>query len=575
MVKRKILKLVVPLFGIAAIGSLSFALSKGITINNDTFSIISKDEMLASNFDSKYKISNNISDNDNKIKQEIKELTKKTTYLLLGEMGTKNESSEDYYKRHKDYLNLRYNPHIPKDDSNILGLDTKSQEYKDDLLSGISVPGMFLKLNELEVKYNSYGNIKVSKIDDEKVMGIITLPNITMKEQDSKNSGKYNRIKTDLNLYYYFKKIDSEYKLLYIYGETNDDIKEYIEANDEKRGTLSKNNDYNSKLRDVYDFSKADQITDENLKMLYNENKGKIVFLNSTYNIGSVASANGFFIGEGLIATTFNYIEKSLMKAQSIVISDSLGNVYTLEGIVTVNIENDIAILKVKEKNSKYIKYENVDTVQKEDAIITINSKTGVGLTADKGIVTSVNNNLQTSIPVTDELQGSPLFDSNGKIIGMLNSKMINSSISIATSGNVLKQYYNMFSKENYNDIKAIPFERLKEKYYIKYNDEKIVNEIPQDKLTSYSNIENANELIKLNLIKGSYKDGIISLRYKNNVSNYIDTMQFASEYRENLKTKGYNEKIISNSKYIYNNGKYQIIIMKEFDYLIIVMVKL
>ena len=78
-----------------------------------------------------------------------------------------------------------------------------------------------------------------------------------------------------------------------------------------------------------------------------------------------------------------------------------------------------------------------------------------------------------------------------------------------------------------------------------------------------------------MKLVKGYYKDGIISLRYKNDISNYIDTMQFASSYIENLKNKGYNEKTSSKSKIILENGKNKIVIMSEFDYLIVVMVKL
>lgn len=64
---------------------------------------------------------------------------------------------------------------------------------------------MFLKLNELEIKYNSYGKINVSKVDEEKVISAITLPNVKMKEQDSNNPMNYNIIQTDLTLYYYFK----------------------------------------------------------------------------------------------------------------------------------------------------------------------------------------------------------------------------------------------------------------------------------------------------------------------------------------------------------------------------------
>ena len=575
MFRKNIIKIVIPLLFIIVIGTISLAITNGININKETFSFINKEEMLTSNFDKKYEITSNKNNTNYELTERIKELTKKTTYLLLGEANSKKESGENYYKRHQDYLELRYNPEIPKDENSFLGLDENSQEYKDDILSGISVPGMFLKLNELEIKYNSYGKINVSKVDEEKVISAITLPNVKMKEQDSNNPMNYNIIQTDLTLYYYFKKLNNEYKLLYLYGETNDDIEQYMESNDEKTGTLSKNSDYKSELRDIYNFEKADSITDETLNKVYEDNKDKIVFLNATYNIGTVTSANGFFISDGIIATTYNYIEKSLIKAQNIIISDSSGNVYEVEGIVTVNIENDIAILKVKTNEPKKIQYEDTNKPQKEDAVISINTKTGVGLTSSKGIITSTDKNIQTSLPVTEELQGSPLFNLDGKLIGMINSKILNSSISFATNIDILKEYYNKFSEINYDDVKAIPFNVLKENYYIKYTDENISNNIPQNKLDEFANVENAKEMIELNLIKSSYKDQIISLRFKNDIPNFIDTMQFSSSYRENLKSKGYQEKVISDSKYIYDNGKYQIIVMKEFDYLIVVMVKL
>ena len=150
-------------------------------------------------------------------------------------------------------------------------------------------------INELGISYNSYGNIRVSIVSDEIVISSITLPDVTMKEQDTENPMKYNYIKTDLTMVYYFKKLNDEYKLLYLYGETNNDIEEYMNKSNEKTGELSKDSDYNSQLGSVYDFSKANAITDDTLTKIYNENKSKIVFLNSTYSTGSIASANGFF----------------------------------------------------------------------------------------------------------------------------------------------------------------------------------------------------------------------------------------------------------------------------------------
>ena len=557
---KKNIRIIVSFLLLVAIGTNSLAVTDGISINEETFIFDNKNNKILTNFNNEYSVSNNKNDEKSELKQKITELTKKTTYLLLGEANNVKESSENYYKRHQDYLKLRYDPEVPKDDSTFIGLDVNSEEYKDDILSGMSVPGMFLKLNELEIKYKSYGQTRVSIVNDEIVISTITLPNVQMKEQDSKNPMKYNIIQTDLTMYYYFKKLNDEYKLLYLYGETNNDIEEFMEKVDEEIGSLSKNTEFNSQLEDIYDFSKAKAISDNTLNNVYNENKIKIVYLNAIYNTGIITSANGFFISEGIIATTYNFMEKSLMKAQNIVISDSLGTVYELDGIVTVNDDNDVAILKIKEKNSNYIKINDGKKLEKEDAVITLNSRNGIGLTTYKGIITAIDNNIQTSLTATEEIQGSPIFDAEGNLIGMINSKTLNASISFATTTEILKEYYLKLSNKEFNDIKCVSFKELKENYYTKYNEEKSFNNIPENKWNEYSRVENIDENIEMPLVKASYVDGIISLRYKN---------------RENLKNKGYEEKNISNSKVIYQNGKYQIIIMTEFDYLIVVMVKL
>ncbi len=572
---KKIIKVVATFLILASIENISLAITDGININDETLLSSNKNNNIATMFDSEYDVSSNIDDKDSELKQEITELTKKTTYLLLGEANGGKESSENYYKRHKEYLKLRYNPEIPKDENSLTGLDENSNEYKDDILSGISVPGIFNKLNELEVKYISYGKTKVSVIDDEKVISTITLPDVQMKEKDTKNPTKYNIIRTDLTMYYYYKKLNNEYKLLYLYGETNNDIEQSIEQIDEKNGSLTQNTEYNSNLEEIYDFSKAKAINESKLNEIYDRNKTNIVYLKAIYNTGIVTSANGFFISDGIIITTYNFVEKALMKAQNIIINDNSENVYELDGIITMSKENDIALLKIKNRKSDYIEINDQIKLEKEDAVISLNSKNGIGLTAYKGIITAMDNNIQTSLATTEEIQGSPIFDKDGNLVGMINSKIFNTSISFATKNDTLKQYYLKLSEKEFNDIKCVPFEELKEKYYTKYNDEKYFYNIPESKWNEYSKVENIEESIKMPLVKASYIDGIISLRYKNEISNYMDAMQVASEYRENLRSKGYEEKIISDSKIIYHNEKYQIVLMNEFDYLIVVMVKL
>lgn len=566
---KKIKRLIVPLVILAILGTTSFAAINGIIINDETFLKFNKEKTLLSNFDKSYDVENNLENEDSEIKDKITELTKRTTYLLLGEANSENESSEDYYKRHKDYLELRYNPDIPKNANS--ELDKDSQEYKDDVVSGISVPGMFLKLNELDIKYNSYGRVKVAVVDDKEVISSITLKNIKMKKQSNQDPMKYDIVKTDLKMYYFFKKLNEEYKLFYLYGETNDDLESNI--NEEKRISTT-NEDYDSKLENVYDFSKAKAITDETLKNIYNENKSKVVFLNSLYNSEIITSANGFFINEGLIITTYNFVEKSLVGAQDIIISDTQGIAYELDGIVTMNADNDTAILKVKNKNLNFIQIQDSEKRKKEDAIISLNSKDGAKLTTSRGIIIAPNKSMETSVIATEETQGSPLFDIDGKLVGMINSKTLDMSVSSATDLDIVKAYYEKFLDKKVEEIKSVSFKELKENYYIKYNEEKDINKLQTSKLSEFKGAENIDNLIKLKLVKSFYKDGIVSLRYKNEIYKYIDTMYFAGKFKEELKNNGYEEKNISKTKAIYERNKNKIIIMTEFNYLIIIMVK-
>lgn len=566
---KKIKRLIVPLVILAILGTTSFAAINGIVINDETFLKFNKEKTLLSNFDKSYDVENNLENEDSEIKDKITELTKRTTYLLLGEANSENESSEDYYKRHKDYLELRYNPDIPKDANS--ELDKDSQEYKDDVVSGISVPGMFLKLNELDIKYNSYGRVKVAVVDDKEVISSITLKNIKMKKQSNQDPMKYDIVKTDLKMYYFFKKLNEEYKLFYLYGETNDDLESNI--NEEKRISTT-NEDYDSKLENVYDFSKAKAITDETLKNIYNENKSKVVFLNSLYNSEIITSANGFFINEGLIITTYNFVEKSLVGAQDIIISDTQGIAYELDGIVTMNANNDTAILKVKNKNLNFIQIQDSEKRKKEDAIISLNSKDGAKLTTSRGIIIAPNKSMETSVIATEEIQGSPLFNIDGKLVGMINSKTLDMSVSSATDLDIVKAYYEKFLDKKVEEIKSVSFKELKENYYIKYNEEKDINKLQTSKLSEFKGAENIDNLIKLKLVKSFYKDGIVSLRYKNEIYKYIDTMYFAGKFKEELKNNGYEEKNISKTKAIYERNKNKIIIMTEFNYLIIIMVK-
>ena len=333
---------------------------------------------------------------------------------------------------------------------------------------------------------------------------------------------------------------------------------------------------YDSELKSIYNYEKLEAMSENDLNQIYETNINNVVQLNSYYNNMVVSSASGFFINDGLVVTTWSFMEKSLVDAQYFAIKDNSGNTYEIDGIVTANPESNIVVIKIKNKTGSYVTLGSYSDLQVEDPAIVISSKTGTGMTVQSGIVVSKENYIQSSIPLTQTDEGSPLFNQNGNVIGMNTADSINASISIAIHSDILKEIQDKFSKVNFDSIETISFDELKEGYYyVKYHDETIKNSISSSKWKIYSKIGNIEDNIKLQLVKASYKDGIVSLRYKNSISKYIGSMQLAASFKEQLLKDGYKEELSSSKKCIYKNDKYQVIVMDEFDYLIVVMVRL
>ena len=572
---KKRLILIVLLLSVSSI--TVFALSNKFTFDTSKLSFTddSKKDNIVSNFNKNYNLSYSIENDNKELEEEIKNLTKKTTYLLFGDFNNTNESSEDFYKRKKAWFDLRYDPEIPKDKNNPEEFDTESQEYLDDIISGMAMPQIFIQASELGLIYDSYGDIRVT-ISDNLVMSTISLQNVKIKEQSKADPMKYEYVDTNYVMHYYYKKLKGEWKLYYLYGEDTDNLAAYFnEVTPAESKTMAIAPSYESELSNIYNFDKLKQMPQSELNNIYNNNARNAVYLNSYYNNMVVASANGFFISNGLVITTWNFLEKSLLNAQYITAASSNGT-YNIEGIVTANPETDVAVIKVSNGNNSPPKIGDYKKVKVEDPAIVISGKLGTGAVVQTGIVISNENYIQTSIPLTQVDEGSPLFNQAGEVIGINTAKSTNASISIAMNSDALKEIQDKFKNLALDKIESITFEKLMEKYYyVKYNEEKITNNIPKGKWKKYSKIGDIENTIKLELVKASYKDGIVSLRYKNGISKYITSMQLAASFEEKLIKDGYKQVLDSSSKDIYKNDKYQIIVMDEFDYLIIVMVKL
>ena len=407
---------------------------------------------------------------------------------------------------------------------------------------------------------------------------MVSLPDVSMKKENFDNPMNYVTEKTNLVMYYYFKKLNDDYKLYYLFCETTDDLDDFFEdigsSEEVKAISISINND--SKLNDVYDFSKLDLLTENKINEIYNNNYKNVLILNAYYNNDLVISSNGFFINDGLVVTTWSFLEKALIDSQYFVVKNSDGVIYDVDGIVTADPENDIAVIKLKEKVQSTTNLGNIDDIKIEDPVISISSKTGVGLTIQKGIITSKDEYIQSSLALQEVDAGSPLYNNEGYVIGMNTSKTVNTSVSIAINEKVLSEIKNKFSNIDFSTIDVVSFTDLKEKYYyVRYSNESVINTIPSSKWKEFKKIGNIDNNINMNLTKASYDNNTVSLRYHNEISKYVSGMQLASSYKDELIKTGFEQILSTSTKCIYTNHKYKVIIMDEFDYLIVVMVKL
>ena len=506
---------------------LNFNITKKLNINIDLSK--AKDSIVLSSFNDDYKIVIKESDFDD---DSLRALASKTTYLLL---GTKNETKEDYYLRHQDYLKLKYS------------FD------EDNDIPDISVPGMFLSLNELNVNYTTIGNIKMTTSKDYYICQV-TLPKITINEEDTNNPKKFKEITTNMIITYIYKKYKEKYYLYYLDAYTKTDISNYDDTTYAIKSDLS--------INSLFNTNKLNTVNNTIINKVYSNNKNNIVYLTS-YNTNTfISSSIGVILKDGIILTNYDFINKSLKEASyiSIIINNKY---YELDGIITMDIKSNLAILKLKDKVKTNINIGNTPNV--EDAVISIdenNNKNKTLVISNTSYIETINNDNSSSL----------LFDTSSNLIGISNKN--NESIhNVYITPKTLTNIMNKFNNINFNDIDTISFDKLKESYYTKskYKEKNIT--IPNKIINKYKIIKTINNNIYIPLVKYSKINNNITLRYKNNINKYISNIDMSNSLREELLSSNYNETFNSENKIILENKKYKIVFLSEFDYLIVLVV--
>lgn len=536
--------------------------------NEKIFNKKGKSEDISNKFNSSYQL-NETSNVDEYA--EYKELVKQATYYLLGPANNVDETAESYIKRKNAFGDMRYQPDIPKLEDGSYDLD--SEEAADDFFTSYVLWNIFVLFNDQEIIYKQFDSVQIAPTEDGFV-GFILLNDVSMNVADEDTPMNYKTIVADLKIYYLFKEYKGEYKLYYMYGEYDDSLESFNEdiSNKEYRGVNSINQ-YDSSFKELYDFSKANALTSKDVQTIYNNNGDNIVIFNTMKEQSVSVSANGMFITKDLVITTWSYIEESLLNGSFLTVKDTKGNFLDIEGIVTVDIDKDIAVLKVSGSNSKGVTFGSLPEV--EDAVLLISSKTGSTVSANIGIIISNDNLLTTTIPTVSFEEGAPLFNVKGEVVGMNSSQVVNSSLSKSYTNKYLIELQNKFKNMDINTVTYVTFEELKNNYFVSYEQDKVVNDVDKEIWDKYSKIGDLENSIGLDLVKASYKDNVLSLRYKNKLSKLFSNMQLSYTFVTNLKADNYKEIINESNKKVYSSDEYRITIMSEFDYLIIVIAEM
>lgn len=351
-------------------------------------------------------------------------------------------------------------------------------------------------------------------------------------------------------------------------NESVEDNNKLIKSEEEQTFQISSNYEISYLSKAEVNIEKKFTNNDSLVSSIYQQNINDILILNTYNQEVMIDSATGFFLKPGIIVTSWQYVHDSLKQGTNITAFTNNNDSYKVIGVITMNEELDIALLKIDEKLGNGLEIGNLEIGEES---FMLGSLTGFGISGKIGVKLNDGDIQNYSFYVTKDSIGSPIFNSNGEVVSMVNSNSMDSSISSATSSQKLNYYLQVYDGVDFDDIKCFSFSELAQKYY-KYNlvDERANTNILDYIWDKYKNVGKIEDTVLLKLVKRISFDNKISLRYKNDTG--IDNDLILNDFVIELKNEGYKEKINSNKKKIYKSSNMKITIYYELNYIIIIM---
>lgn len=443
---------------------------------------------------------------------------------------------------------------------------TNYQYYSSDnggetLSTTIFIDAYLDKVKELEIEADYIREIRSVTFNTDDILSFVYL-----------GDAHVNKKEESVILIYWFKKSDSQYRLFYPLLTVGHEMDEYFNK-------VSNNEDNNEIVSGSYKSlalsGSKHEISSEEVKTIYQNNVKSVVQITGMDDNGTSMYGSGFYIRDGIVVTTWSKFLKFLTSSNYIYVNDANGNTHQVLGVVAAEVDYDVVVLKLNESTGQGVNFGDSTKLKLDDILYMINSKNNTGFSISYGsYVTENKGKMRNVLLLNDSDVGSALFDKTGKVVGIAIGDKINSDLSYANSTNYLDKLQKILNMQTFDKIAYTQLETFKQVYYTKIDNEKNYNYVKSDILDKYKKIGNLEKNITLNLVKASYVDKILSLRYKCDTNNMIDTMFLTASYTEQLVLDGYKMTYEDSYKKIYQNNKYKIIIKSNLHYLIILIME-
>ena len=125
---------------------------------------------------------------------------------------------------------------------------------------------------------------------------------------------------------------------------------------------------------------------------------------------------------DGKIVTNYHVIKA----AHSAVAKLANGSFFPVEGVLAVDVDKDLALLKVEGKTLPFLNLESTRSLQVGDHVVAIGSPLGLEGTVSDGIVSALRDEvpgkswIQTTAPVSHGNSGGPLLSMDGYVVGVI-----------------------------------------------------------------------------------------------------------------------------------------------------------